>query len=379
MPASRFTLTTVVLVLAFSANAIADDEMPINEHLVALRSAGKLGAGFEQATAAAESLRRLEIGRLPMLLDALVDSNPIAENWIRGVVFDIVRRADQIPVDSLADYAMDQTNNPTGRGLAMELIQASAPERAAKLIAKCLDDPSLPLREMAVDQVIEKAESLAIENEPAAKEAYHAALAAARHPQQLETIVRSLRKLGDNEVSIGSALKMIDQWHCVAPFDNVGGVGFDVEYAPEQEFARAGKVDLDSTYKGKYGSIGWQTVAATGDQGVVDLAAAFDKEKGALGYAYTEFESSRDRQVQVRLSSKNANQIWVNGTHVMANEIYHSGFMLDQYVADVRLQQGTNKILLKICQNEQTESWAQDWQFQFRITDASGKALSSGD
>jgi hypothetical protein len=41
------------------------------------------------------------------------------------------------------------------------------------------------------------------------------------------------------------------------------------------------------------------------------------------------------------------------------------------------LKKGTNRILLKICQNEQEESWAQDWKFQFRITDTSGKGLAS--
>jgi hypothetical protein len=43
------------------------------------------------------------------------------------------------------------------------------------------------------------------------------------------------------------------------------------------------------------------------------------------------------------------------------------------------LKKGTNKILVKTCQNEQTESWAQDWKLQIRITDTAGKALSSGD
>jgi hypothetical protein len=31
--------------------------------------------------------------------------------------------------------------------------------------------------------------------------------------------------------------------------------------------------------------------------------------------------------------------------------------------------------LLKLCQNEQKEDWAQDWHFQLRICDASGAAV----
>ena len=52
--------------------------------------------------------------------------------------------------------------------------------------------------------------------------------------------------------------------------------------------------------------------------------------------------------------------------------------MLDQYVAPFELKKGKNTILLKICQNEQEESWAQRWEFQFRITDPTGKGLESG-
>jgi hypothetical protein len=63
----------------------------------------------------------------------------------------------------------------------------------------------------------------------------------------------------------------------------------------------------------------------------------------------------------------------------MANEVYHSGAMIDQYIGNFQLKKGINRILLKICQNEQEESWAQDWQFQFRITDLTGKGLRSGE
>jgi hypothetical protein len=43
------------------------------------------------------------------------------------------------------------------------------------------------------------------------------------------------------------------------------------------------------------------------------------------------------------------------------------------------LRRGKNAILIKVCQNEQTEDWAQRWQFQFRVCDASGTAILSAD
>ena len=59
----------------------------------------------------------------------------------------------------------------------------------------------------------------------------------------------------------------------------------------------------------------------------------------------------------------------------MSNEIYHNSNSVDKFSGDVQLLDGENEILIKVCQNEQTEPWAQDWQFQFRICDQSGKAI----
>jgi hypothetical protein len=49
--------------------------------------------------------------------------------------------------------------------------------------------------------------------------------------------------------------------------------------------------------------------------------------------------------------------------------------LMDQYKAHARLKPGVNTILLKICQNEQTEDWAQEWNFQIRVCDPFGNAV----
>jgi hypothetical protein len=52
---------------------------------------------------------------------------------------------------------------------------------------------------------------------------------------------------------------------------------------------------------------------------------------------------------------------------------------MDQYVSPAVLRPGRNVILVKVCQNEQTQSWAREWSFQLRVCDATGGAvLSSG-
>lgn len=368
-----FSIILAGIQTAVSPHAVAVEA--VDQAISQLKEVGAKGAGIKDAIAAADQLRSLPETEIPRLLEGMAEVNPVAENWFRGVIFDVVRRAGSPPLPMLEKFAMDRSNNATGRGVAMELIRKQAPRVAEELIAGCLQDPSLPLREMAVDQAMSRADSLADDDQEAAIQKYREALNAARHPRQVSRILEALEEL-DVEVTTAEAFAMIPDWTAVAPFDNRGGIGFDAIYPPEQQFTELGTLDLSGSYEGKQGSVAWKPIRSESDEGVVDLAAAYDKEKGAVCYLYTEFESSIEQPIDVRLASKNANKIWVNGVEVMANEVYHSGGgMIDQYVAPATLKKGTNKILLKLCQNEQTQSWAQDWDFQFRITDPKGKAL----
>ncbi|GIT28635.1 MAG: hypothetical protein Ct9H300mP1_06810 [Planctomycetaceae bacterium] len=96
-------------------------------------------------------------------------------------------------------------------------------------------------------------------------------------------------------------------------------------------------------------------------------------------YCSTVFESKTPRSIQFRLGTPNAWKLWINGRQVFANEEYHRGMKLDQYSVPVTLRAGSNTILLKICQNEQDQSWAQRYQFQVRTCDVSGIAVLSAD
>jgi hypothetical protein len=88
-----------------------------------------------------------------------------------------------------------------------------------------------------------------------------------------------------------------------------------------------------------------------------------------------DFRCASELECEVRIGSPNACKVWVNGQSAISREVYHAGTQIDQYTAPVKLKAGSNWVLVKICQNEQTESWAQDWKFQLRFTDASGAAI----
>ena len=372
-PTSR-TWCLILLLLWSPSTALGDS--PSDTAISAINSIGKVGSGFDAAIPAAEELRRIPVDKIGLLFDAMGDTNPVSENWLRGIIFDVVRRSDQVPLPFLEKYAMDPSHNPKGRGVAMELIRANSPDQARKLIGQCLHDTSLPLREMAVEQAMERAKLAADEDNASAIAQYREVLVAARHPRQLSRIIEALDGLGE-KVSTAEAFAMITAWQSLAPFDNTDGVGFDRIYAPEKTFVMTGTVDFGTEYEGKHGPIRWREISGSSDDGKVDLAEAYEKEKGAVAYLYTQFDSAEATSAQARLGCINANKVWVNGELIMSNEVYHSGSMIDQYITDFDLKQGQNTILLKICQNEQTESWAQEWDFQFRITDPLGKGLQS--
>ncbi|HAA52707.1 MAG TPA: hypothetical protein DCE43_23530, partial [Planctomycetaceae bacterium] len=110
-----------------------------------------------------------------------------------------------------------------------------------------------------------------------------------------------------------------------------------------------------------------------------DIAKQISPYKGAVMYCTTEFEAKAAKSIQFRLGTPNAWKLWVNGRLVFANEEYHRGMKLDQYSVPVTLRAGSNTILLKICQNEQEQDWAQRYQFQLRTCNVSGIAVHPAD
>jgi hypothetical protein len=94
-------------------------------------------------------------------------------------------------------------------------------------------------------------------------------------------------------------------------------------------------------------------------------------------YAVTEFHSPAAREIELRLGTPNAWKLWLNGKLLFGRDEYHRGMAIDQYRVRGELKPGANTILLKICQNEQTEDWAQRYEFQLRIADLSGIGIAS--
>ncbi|MES2597002.1 MAG: hypothetical protein V4662_16780 [Verrucomicrobiota bacterium] len=364
----RILATTLLgLVLASSAHAAS-----LKEPLADIRAVDKEGAGNEKATAAWQQITQADPSALPEILAAMNGANPLAENWLRaavGVIADKAIEAKKLPVEAVQAFLMDTKNSPEPRVVAFDVLQRAKPELAAEITPQLLEDPSSELRRHPVAKLTSVGdEALAQDKKDAALTAYQQAMKGARDEDQIKDLAKKLKDLG-SPVDLPTHFGFIRSWKLIAPFTNVERKGYDTEFPPEKE------IKLDATYPGKNADAKWVDFTSTDEYGQIDFNKPFTMLKEVTGYAFTEFDSAEERDAQIRLGCKNGWKVWLNGQLLFARDEYHRGAKLDQYKLPVRLKKGKNQILVKCCQNEQTEQWTVEWQFQLRLCDATGTAI----
>ncbi len=367
-----------IVVAMISASAVAaENKTDIEKRIEVIRQVGPKGLGNREARAAWKELASSDASHLPTILGGMDQADILATNWLRAAIDSIAERTlrdgGKLPVEVLQKLLDDKKHSPQARRTAFELVTRNDPALKERLVPQFLNDPSLELRRDAVAGALVKALELEKGSDKAATiAAYKQTLSAARDVDQIKAAHDKLKELGE-QVDLAAHYGFINTWKIIGPFDNPNMRDFATVYPPEAEFKPAVK------YAGKLGEVSWTDYATKDDFGMVDFNKALDKHKAAIAYAITTFVSKDSRDMEVRLGSPNANKIWLNGELLTANEIYHLGKEIDQYRAQGRLRVGNNTILVKLCQNEQTEEWSQDWQFQLRVCDEVGTAILSAD
>lgn len=341
------------------------------------------GAGSPAAAAAWAKLKDLPPAKLPELLKAMNAASPLARNWLLAAVEAVAGKTkaagQTLPVTELEAFVNDTRNCGPARRVAFELHCRVDPKARERWLTRFFDDPGQELRYDAVQTAFEAAKAKIQKDDtkkdgPKAKaddatiEELQRLLKHARVYEQVEAIAKELEDLG-RPVDLTRHFGFVTKWVLASGFDNTGGKGYASAYPPERG------VDLNAKYAGKKPGITWKNHDTTEKLGVVDLNKFVGKDKNEVAYAYTVVEVPETKEVWLRVACATAVKIFLNGREVLARESYHQGFDSEANVVPVTLKSGRNEILLKVCQNDQKEPWAQNWMFNLRVTDELGAAV----
>lgn len=311
---------------------------------------------------------------LVLNLQAPEEVGPLATNWLRAAADAVAERelekSGKLPTQDLEAFVMEVERSPRARRVAYEWLTKVDAEAPSRLLPRMLDDESLELRYDAIAALIDEAK--AADDDAMKVEKYQRAFKSARDKSQFKACAEALKELGETP-KMAEQMGFLVSWHVIGPFDNSDRAGFAKVFPPEEA------VDLSAEIDGRDGNVQWKEVVAEQEDfdrlGTVDFNKELVEEKSVLAYATTTFVSDKEQAVECRWESKEATKLWINGQEVAVKNVYHSGGGFDQYRVACQFNAGANEILIKVCQNEQTQPWTKPWDFRLRVTDRLGGAI----
>lgn len=355
--------------------AVVSQSLPaegVAEAIKAIRDVSAEGKGNAVAAPAWKILVNANPKALPELLAAMDGANPLAKNWLQSAILAVGEKpADQLPQDALTSFLENRKHDQLARRLAYELLVKADPGTPERLLPGLLNDPSPLLRRDSVQRLMDRAAAeLKDGKKDVALKEYQEALSGALEEDQVRTIADALKDLGQKPNLI-KHFGFLTQWKIIGPFHNTGRKGFNEEFSPEKELQFA------AGYPGKEAEVKWKDAKVTDELGMVDFNKEYGMLKEVTAYAATTFVSDVEGPAQLRLGTRDGWKVWLNGEFIFGRDEYHRGGRIDQYKMPVILKKGPNVLLVKCCQNEETETWTTDWRFQIRFSDENGKAIQN--
>jgi len=366
-------LKRCVFLLAFAASSTAaGDDRSLLETIA---KTGPGGIGSAEARAARDELAQRGIALLPALVTAMDTNNPIAANWYRTIYEEITMRhlvdPDAVwPIDFLKDYVSDSQRAGRPRRLVLKLIDRLEPEYRNEWLSERLTDPEF--RQDAIALLLQRAKQLMnADNRDAARLHLQTAFEHARDRRQVLEAADGLSVLG-NPVDVIRHLGLVTDWWVAGPFDAPDKSGFALHFPPETA------VDLRTEFSGQQKQrFGWIRHTAKDRLGQLNLVDVLGKTDEAVAYVWTQFTVREPQDVQLRCSADDCCLVWLNGEVVSAHEQWLNGTRFDRLVDQVSLTQGTNEILVKVCQGPQHRNPEvfNNWSLQLRLCDSDGQGI----
>ena len=150
-----------------------------------------------------------------------------------------------------------------------------------------------------------------------------------------------------------------NSWWVLGPFDNTTGIGYNMEYIPENTT----QINITAKYESIDGEISWEKFTDDVFDGFIDLGRNINWR---VSYLWTTITSQDEREVQLRFGSDDQAKVWFNGKMVTTYS-QNRYAVVDDEIIPITLNAGKNTILVKVCNEEKS------WGFYMRVTDTDGK------
>lgn len=328
----------------------------------AVPALGRL-AGHKDRTVALAAIRALaDIGD--------VSAEPALWEVVEGAADSIARIAGDAYVD-LAERCghPDKAREMYHKVLGVSLLRSTTLQRALTGLAKVADADSIPVlerfisgseganRETALKTYVAAGDTLAA----AGRRAEAAAVYKKAADWGVPGLEGKLRALGE-KVEMTAQEGRIDTWWVIGPFAAEDQNAWTRAEFPEKE------VDLTKTYEVQGRKLGWRSVTGRTEDGYVDLDAELSPNEYVAAYAYAEIVTRKEGEAVLKCGSDDGIFVWVNGQKVHANATLR-GFEPGQDTVKIKLKEGVNTILVKVCEQEG------EWGFGVRLEGPDGKPL----
>ncbi len=375
------SLTVAGALLAMSASSPGADS-DVNGFLQSLKSAVARDGSPQAARKAWDQLAARGPGALPQILEAMDTSDTVLANWLRTCFDRIVETelksgGKQLDGDALIAFVRNPRHQGRTRRLVLEVVDRIRPGSSNRLLPGWLEDPEF--RHDAVALLAREAETLEKNGDRSrAVEVLGKAFAASRDLPQLKTIAGRLRKLGVT-VNMAEHLGFLGEWYVIGPFDATGMAGFKTEYPPQKQ------IDLAAELDGKAGKVRWKhyryrepAPASLPPAGLlINLREPLGDAEDAVAFAWTAFRVPAETTVEFRGAADDNLTVWVNGQRVFGFEEYRNGVRFDRHRFPVKLREGINTVLVKVCQAPlDPTSPEPNWEFLLRVVDQTGKGIT---
>jgi tetratricopeptide (TPR) repeat protein len=183
----------------------------------------------------------------------------------------------------------------------------------------------------------------------------------------IETISNSKKSIAeyDDWQEYKNKIQNIKDWQIVGVFENISGMGFDMDYAP------INYPEPNSVFKNKYNAdVKWFPAKGYGRGEWIRFWYYFNV-KNSIVFAQTFVRSDSNMTVQANLGVSGSVKMWTNDQlNYKEEEELNNG--QNSYIFEIKLKKGWNRLLLQMGASENTSS-----NFFLTLTDFDGNYLQN--